>query len=643
MNIKYLIVDIETKDPYISLDLGAGWAFAINKVPGCMYRVLGVAVRRSWVDELTTYIPLVDKDPQQLRWIQDAVNECDAVVAHNLSYDVAGLMTLGIEFNDTNIIDTIIAAKLYKSSVNSFALDFLGKKYLKIGKDEGMTDACIQADLFPYLKRELTDKARAEKNDELYVREFDEKRRKAVGKWVMSNMDLMQEHCYEAVAKYACRDVDVTWKLLEHFLETCEQRGYEELCRKYSFVIYPCMQARRQGMRIDLNRAREAIVELDPIIEAAERKCFDLAGEEFNLKSNIDVPRIFDKLGIKYPYTAKGNPQIRSDWLQDQGHPICVAIVIARKYKNITNNFIRKTIAMQVHTLGMTEEEVAYQDYGIIYPELKVMSAKTGRMSCTKPNYQQIPVRDEKVGPICRSLFVPDEGEDLGSCDYSSQENRLIVHYAFILKCAGAQAYVDHYHTDVDFNEHNEVAKLMCVDKPTAKTIGLGLAYGAGGAKICDQLNLPTSWWTPPGSKTKVRVAGERGRELLNSFNDAKPFLKTLAKKCEESMKKKGYITTIGGRRIAMDCAVKDGKYYTFPHKALNQLAQGSAADQTMMAMVDAYKAGLRIVGVVHDEILVSGGEKEATLLSDIMVNAIKLNIPTKADYQIGNNWSEIH
>jgi len=641
---KYLTLDFETYDPFISRDMGSGWVFAVNKVPGCDFRVLGCAIR-TYLDEESEYLDLVDFEyrDSNIMGIQDFINDADVLVMHNAAYDLGCLEVLGIDVNDKPIIDTMIAAKLYKSSLNSYALDFLGKKYLKIGKDDGMIDACIKADLFPYLKRELTDKTRAEKNQEVYLREFDDKRTKAVGKWVISNMDIMQEHCYNDVAKYACRDVDITWKLLEYFLETCEQRDYVELCKKYSFVIYPCMQARRQGMRIDLNRAREAIREMEPIIEAAERKVFEMAGEEFNLKSNKDVPRIFDKLGIKYPYTDKGNPSIRAPWLEEQGHPICVAIVTARKYKNITNNFMRKMITMQVHTLGMTEEEVAYQDYGRIYPEWKPHSAKTGRMTCTKPNVQQIPKRDKKVGPICRSLFIPEEGEILFAPDWSNQEGRIHIHYARLLKCNGVELFIKEFIDNPDFDLHTRVANLMLAERFIAKVIYLAKAYGAGGAKVCDQLGLPTSWWTPPGSKTKIRIAGDKGRSLITGFNDAIPYLKELSEKCVKSMTDKGYITTIGGRRIHVEYAPVAGKLVWFYFRALSSLSQGSGYDQTVDGAIAAYLAGIRVIGYIHDEFVASGTQEEGAKLQQIMIDAAKLEIPSYVDLGQGANWNEAH
>lgn len=648
MTKKYLVIDFETKDPYISRGLGAGWVFAVNKVPGCDFKVLGVAVRCSWVRNPTSlYLQLVTCDDNNwIDTIRNLVNECDAIIMHNASYDLGCLKVLGIDVKDKPLLDTMIMAKLYDSSMNTYDLDYLGRKFTGLIKDKaGLIKAAVDGP-YPWLKKDLIAKAKAEKLfsdvDSMpeFKREVDDKK---VLKWVMTNMDIMQEECYNTIAEYACTDVDVTYKLFMFFSQKTDHKLYMDLAYEYSFTIYPAMRARIQGMRINLKSSRQAIRDLQPVIIKAHNEVYRIAGEEFNISSGPDKARIFDKLGIKYPFTDKGNPSITSKWMENQNHKICKAIVLAKKYVGGALTVIRQIIAMQEHTLGMTVEEVDDQDYGRIYPEWKPMWQKNGRISATKPAITNMPGRDPIAGPICRGIFVPEEGENFYGPDYSNQEGRIHLHYALRLNLDGAQRYADEFIADPSFDMHKKVAGIMGCDRDTSKPIYLGKMYGAGGAKICDQLGLPTDWWTPKDSDTPVRVAGEEGRALIKEFDNAIPYCTSFIKTCSDSMKKKGYITTISGRRLKAEWAIVKGKKHFFYYQASSQLSQGSAYDQLVKAVNEAYRQGLPVIGYVHDQMLMSGTKKQGLALQKIMLNAIVLKIPSYVDLGEGKNWAEAH
>ena len=102
----------------------------------------------------------------------------------------------------------------------------------------------------------------------------------------------------------------------------------------------------------------------------------------------------------------------------------------------------------------------------------------TGRFSYSNPNLQQIPARNKEIGPLIRSIFVPDEGCTWGSFDYSQQEPRVLVHFASLTSggLKGADQVIESYKTeDPDF--HQAVADMAGIDRSTAKTINLGMMY----------------------------------------------------------------------------------------------------------------------------------------------------------------------
>jgi DNA polymerase I-like protein with 3'-5' exonuclease and polymerase domains len=639
--MKTLTIDAETKDPYIGEGLGAGWCY-----PGDKFKVLGLSVKHD--DGETKYVLPVGGNPDYSEYSTlldhlDPVNTEDKyIIMHNASYDLGCLIKLGTDIRHLNIIDTEVMGRLFDSSHMSYALDALAKKYLKHKKDnQGLVEAIREAELVPYTQKHHTLLTKYCKTDDeevkaqlrLEIDKSDKLWETRALKWAKSNMDLMQEHCYEAVEKYANMDVDLTYQLFKYYLDNCESRGWDKeeflaLTVKYSNVSKITCSYRQRGVRVDLKRCREIIQELRPMIAGLYKEVYELADEEFNLKSPKDMPRIFDKLNISYPKTEAGNASITSPWMEQQDHPICKAIVKARKYKNINDNFIQKILDMQTWTLDKEQEEVDNLEYGMVYPELNLLRARTGRFSCSSPNLQQIPSRDEYLAPMCRSIFVAHNNELIYSLDYSNQEGRLQVHYAFKLNCEGAGLLVEEFKHNPSFDMHQKVADMVGVSRTEAKAINLGISYGMGVAKLGKQLEIDEF----------------QAKELREKYNDLAPFLTQLNRTCIDTMKRRKYIKTLGGRRSSADQPFyKNGEKITFEYKALNKLIQGSAADQTIEAMIQAYEAGIPVLFPVHDQFLISGERKHAETLQKIMESAILLEIPVVVDVDLdgGFRWSE--
>lgn len=623
--MRTLTIDAETKDPYIGEGLGAGWPY-----PGDKFKVLGLSIK--YDDKETSYV-----DPGVLPKI-----DTDYVIMHNASYDLGCLVRLGTDIRDLNVIDTEVMGRLFDSSLPSYALDALAKKYLNHRKDNAaLVEAIREAELVPYTQKHHALLTKYCKTDDEAVKaelrkEIDKSDKlwetRAL-KWAKENMDIMQEHCYDAVEQYANMDVDLTYQLYKFYMDNCEAQGWDRqeflnLTVKYSNVAKITTSYRQKGVRVDLKRCREIIQELRPMIASLYQEVYTLAGEQFNLKSPKDMPRIFDKLNISYPKTEAGNASITSPWMEAQDHPICKAIVKARKYKNINDNFIQKILDMQTWTLGKSQEEVDALDFGRVYPELNLLRARTGRFSCSSPNLQQIPSRDPYLAPLCRSIFIANHGELIYSLDYSNQEGRLQIHYAYKLGCEGSELLVEEFKANPKFDMHQKVADMVGVTRTEAKAINLGISYGMGVAKLGKQLGIDQ----------------QSAMVLRNQYNELAPFLNQLNQICINTMKTRGYIKTIGGRRSSADQPFwKNGEKITFEYKALNKLIQGSAADQTIEAMILAYEQNIPVLFPVHDQFLISGTRNDAKNLKNIMESATLLEIPVVVDVDLegGFRWSE--
>lgn len=258
---------------------------------------------------------------------------------------------------------------------------------------------------------------------------------------------------------------------------------------------------------------------------------------------------------------------------------------------------------------------------------------------------------------------MPDEGQLWASNDYSQQEPRLAVHYAcisreFIGRYAHEQAIIarNKYRSDPNTDNHQMMAEMAETTRKEAKEIYLGLSYGMGGAKLCRKLGLPTRMMvrgfgelypvdSPEGQSLVesgvgriFEAAGVEGQALLDKFDSKVPFVKRMARACEQRASSVGYITTLSGRRCRFP---KDAMgNFDWTHKGFNRLIQGGSADQTKKAMIDADAAGFDIIIQVHDEIPFGvESPKEAEDAADVMRTCVELELPSKVDVEIGESW----
>jgi DNA polymerase I-like protein with 3'-5' exonuclease and polymerase domains len=272
----------------------------------------------------------------------------------------------------------------------------------------------------------------------------------------------------------------------------------------------------------------------------------------------------------------------------------------------------------------------------------------TGRLSASNPNLQQVPARHEIIGPLVRGLFLPEDGQIWAANDFSSQEPRLLVHYATLLGLPGAEKMAQAYRDNPDTDFHQMVADMAGIKRKAAKTIGLGLMYGMGKAKLAHSLDLPL----------------DEASELIATFHNKVPFLKgtvDAVMKRIEHPSSGGSIRTLLGRKCRFPLwePVEWGVNKALPreqaameygsrikragtYKGLNKLIQGSAADQTKAAMVALHKAGFTLMLQVHDEVALSVRNiDEARAAADIMAKAVTLEVPSRVDVETGLNWGD--
>lgn len=263
--------------------------------------------------------------------------------------------------------------------------------------------------------------------------------------------------------------------------------------------------------------------------------------------------------------------------------------------------------------------------------------------NCTDPNLQNVPTRDEEIGPAVRECFEAEEGEQWGKLDFSAQEPRLAVHFSELAGLRGAREMGDRFRANPLTDLHRETATLMSVERQPAKIINLAILYGAAGAEISRRLNLPTEFKRFPNGDV-VEVAGSEAARLIRKHHQNMPFVKELQKMTKEAAERRGWVKDIIGRRCRFQ---KRGDEYARAYKACNSVIQSSAASQTKLAQVRLRREGILPLIVVHDDANASiprGGEGllKVNRIKEIMESAVTLTIPVIADVKIGENWADV-
>jgi len=595
---KDVAVDLETYDPNIKT-LGPGWA----RKDG---HIIGIAVAAG---EYKGYFPIRHEnghnlDPRiTLKWIKKQLSVPDMnVIMHNATYDAGWLRAEGVEIKG-RIIDTMITGALVDENRWSFGLDAMARDFVALRKDEKLLQA-------------------------------------AAKEWGVDPKSGMYLLPPKYVGAYAEQDAVATLKLWDALKVQLEEQELWHIWNIETDLI-PCMlDMRSNGVRVDLDKAdqnkkliRKQTSKLRKYIEGE-------AGMEVDIWASASIQKMFDKLGMEYLTTEKGAPSFTKSFLNDHPSEVCQALVKLREFDKADSTFIDSILRHEHNGRIHTELHSTRRDEG---------GTVTGRFSSSNPNLQQIPARDPDIKKMIRGLFVPNEGCQWGSFDYSSQEPRLLVHFA-----ASMPDYMRHHVVDdivEEFNTgdvdlHQMVADLAGITRKQAKTVNLGIMYGMGVAKLADQLGIPA----------------DDAKSLIRQHRDKVPFVKQLADVATKQASENGQIRTLLGRKcrfplwepvtfgvgkpLPHDEAQKQyGKQIkrAFTYKALNRLIQGSAADQTKQAMLDCYNEGLTPMLTVHDELCFNiESQEQADRIKEIMETGVPLKVPSKIDVDIKPDWGEI-
>ena len=536
-----------------------------------------------------------------LEWFKDILLSDSIKIFHNAMYDVCWIRSMGLKING-QIVDTMIAASLIDENRYRFDLNSLSWDYLGHGKNE------------------------AALNEEAKSRGLDPK----ADMWQLPAM---------YVGSYAEKDAELTLELWQIFKKELIHQDIESIFQLET-DLFPCLvDMKFLGVRVDVERAHKLKQQLTLQEKELLHQIKKETGVEVQLMAARSVAKVFDKLGLTYERTAKSQaPSFTKNFISNHEHPVVRMIAKAREVNKAHTTFI--------------DTIVKHEHKGRIHADINQIRSDqggtvTGRFSYSNPNLQQLPARNKDLGPMIRSIFIPQEGHTWGCFDYSQQEPRLVVHYAALHKFPSVNDVIDNYENDTSTDFHQVVADMAKIPRSQAKVINLGLFYGMGKAKL----------------QAELGVSKDKAVELFDQYHAKVPFVKQLMNSASNRAQERGQIRTLLGRlcRFHLWEPNQFGMHKALPHeealqehgpgirraytyKSLNKLIQGSAADMTKKAMLDLYKEGIVAHIQIHDELCVSvEDETHAKKIVDVMENAVTLEVPNKVDYEKGETWGDIN
>ena len=379
------------------------------------------------------------------------------------------------------------------------------------------------------------------------------------------------------------------------------------------------------GFAVDKNAIREYGVKLQKEIDGLQQSIYDHVGYEFNINSPKQLAEaLFEKLGLPAKKKTKSGYSTNADVLEE-----------LKIYHPVINEILEyRTVAKLKSTYCDGLVKVIGND-GRIHSSFNQTETRTGRISSTEPNLQNIPVRTER-GREFRKFFTAKDGYVLVDADYSQIELRVLAHVANDENMINAFKNNWDIHKSTAAKVFNMPEDFVTPDmRSKAKAVNFGIVYGIGAFSLSKDINV------------SVKEADKYIKEYLSHYSGIDRYLKNVV----EQAKNDGYVTTMFGRRRYLpELTSSNHNLRAFGERvAKNMPIQGTSADIIKIAMIKVYerlkKEGMkaRLILQVHDELIVEAPEDEslkaAQIVSEEMENAVKLNVPLPADAGIGKTW----
>ena len=417
---------------------------------------------------------------------------------------------------------------------------------------------------------------------------------------------------------------------IEEKIKELEREGIfsQKIAKLERSLIEVIREIERNGIKVNPEALGKLSKNLSEEISKNKKKLFKTANENFNPNSPQQVRKIlFEKLKIPEEgiyKTPRGAISTSTPELEKikQKHPLVKLILKHRELFKLKTGFVDVL-------RGMIDKKD-----GRIHPRFHQLGTATGRMSCSDPNLQNIPIRG-KLGGEIRKCFVAEKGLKLLSADYSQMELRVAASVANDKKMQKLFFEGKDVHkmtaAAVWGVDYSEVTREM---RDLAKTLNFGVLYGMG----------------PRAFSLRTGISFSEAKKFIERYFENFQGIAEYLERTIKEAKEKGFVETIFGRKSILGEINSPNKRISsqFERMAINHPLQGTSADIVKMAMVNISKKmkGIRIILQIHDELLFEISQKEikskAKEIKEIMEKTVSLKVPLTAKISFGDNWKEL-
>lgn len=650
-NVDVISLDLEIWDPEFD-DFGPGWARGKGHIVGIS---IGTKDGKRWYFPIRhTIEPEWNLDvAHTLSWLRDvlASKNLRAIVGANLIYDLGWLAQEGVydywdRTRKIELVDVQFAEALLDET-SLVRLDILAFKYLGERKTtEVVYKWC--ADFYG-------------------------------GKPDGSQRANLWRAPPRLVGPYAEGDADLPLRIAPYLYARLAAEGLVDIFRMECRLIPLLIAMRIAGVSVDLKKAEEVRGKLIVRAITEQAKINSIAGTEVNINSSDQLSKLFDKLGIAYPRTdpskghLNGQPSFTKAYLEKLQHPIGQNIREVRRLEKLGNVFIGSYIL---------DANVKGKIHGSYHPlRSEEYGTKVGRFSASHPNLTNVPIRDEELGHLIRSMFIPDEGHRRWrKFDFSQIQYRSLVHWA---EGPGSDEARKRYNDYPDTDYHKWVQELVekvfgiKLPRRPIKNINFGLSFGMGIDKLLADLMhyALTEIHTAKDANMVAALeslATETGaKQFLDVYHKGVPFAKPTIQGFSKRAGETGFLRSILGRKSRFDLwepAKWSQEHFpalpyqtalqvygrirrAMTHKALNRQLQMDEADIMKMSLLTAWDTGVYdVVGpprlIVHDEFDHSefdgpNVEEGFAEFKRIAETVVKLRVPILVEEEKAANWGE--
>jgi len=562
-----------------------------------------VGLSFSWEEGEAYYVPVTAPD-EQLALTYDEImaaimpvitDEHAQKAGQNAKYDMSVLRAKGIETRGL-VFDTMIAAYLINPDRQGLGIDRLSGEYLNLPK-------IPTSDMIGSGKKQIS----------------------------MADVPL------EKIAEYACEDADYTFRLWKCLEPKIGEYGLERLMNEIELpLIDILMDMEFEGVSLDVDFLGEMSGRLHETMKILEQEIYQVAGEEFNVGSPQQLGRIlFEKLEIHKEFGLKRARKTKTGYSTDisvlerfRGHPLIDRILEYRQHAKLLSTYI-DALPKMIHPKT-----------GRLHTSFNQAVARTGRLSSSNPNLQNIPIRREEGREIRKAFVSRDSSWAILSADYSQVELRIMAHLS------GDEAMKEAFHKGQDIHT-TTAAKIYDVDpvfvspemRYRAKAVNFGIMYGMSAFRLARDLGISnneaqdfimTYFATFPGVNQYIAGQLAKARDL-------------------------GYVSTMMGRRRYLPDLHSDNQRIrqNAENIAINTPIQGTAAELIKVAMIKlsrrlaAEKSKAKLILQIHDELVLETPRSElenvTRMVRESMEDIPELSVPLDVEIDAGDNWFEAH